>query len=404
MSALRTRSRRATTIDSSLLATVRAQLGAELADGPLAEGARTTLDDSQVSSALAASGQVLGSQSLRELTRAARAELVGAGPLQPLLERPDVTDVLVNGPREVWIDRGNGLERTDIDLGPRNAVRTLAMRLAAIAGQRLDDAAPICDGRLPDGTRLHAVIDPISANGTVISLRVLRQQVFTLDALAARGAFPASFAPFLRALVARKANLLISGGTGTGKTTLLAALLGLVGPDERIITVEEANELSPNHDHVVSLVSRRPNVEGAGGIELAETVRAALRMRPDRLVVGECRGPEVREMLQAMNTGHDGALATVHANAVEYVPARLEALAALAGMSREALAAQAIAALDVVIHLVRHAGRRYLAALGRPELAGERFVVRPALTWSPDGVMQVVDGAAWDALQRRWLA
>jgi len=404
MSARRVRPRRNPSIDSELLASVRSRLGAQLADEPLSEGAQPEVGEAQVSSALAATGQVLGSESLRELTLAARAELVGAGPLQPLLDRPDVTDVLVNGPREVWIDRGNGLERADIDLGPRTAVRTLAMRLAAIAGQRLDDAAPICDGRLPDGTRLHAVIDPISANGTVISLRVLRQHVFTLDALAERGAFPAQLSSLLRALIEKKANVLISGGTGTGKTTLLAALLGLVGPDERIITVEEANELSPNHEHVVSLVSRRANVEGAGGIELAETVRAALRMRPDRLVVGECRGPEVREMLQAMNTGHDGGLATVHANAVEYVPARLEALAALAGMSREALAAQAIAALDVVVHLVRRDGRRYIAALGRPDLVRDAFVVRPALAWSGRGALEVVDADAWAALQRRWLS
>jgi pilus assembly protein CpaF len=400
MSALRARaSRGGTPLDQNLLASVRARLGADFAD-------RTTGDlaAAEVSSAIAATGQVLGSEALRELTIAARAELTGAGPLQVLLERPDVTDVLVNGPREVWIDRGNGLERTDFDLGQPTAVRTLAQRLAAIAGQRLDDAAPICDGRLSDGTRLHAVIEPISANGTVISLRVLRQHVFTLDALAERGAFPAELTSFLRAVVAGRANVLISGGTGTGKTTLLAALLGLVGGHERIITVEEASELQPNHAHVVSLVSRRANVEGAGAVELSETVRAALRMRPDRLVVGECRGPEVREMLLAMNTGHDGGLATVHANAVEYVPARLEALAALAGMTREALGAQAIAALDVVIHLVRRAGRRYIAAIGRPELDQQVFVVRPAVEGAGSGAMQVVDAGSWQALQRRWSA
>lgn len=385
-------------LDQDLLAGVRARLGASLSDQT-----RIDLPEAAVSSAITASGTVVGSQALRDLTLAARAELTGAGPLQALLDRPDVTDVLVNGPREVWIDRGAGLERVDLDLGQPSAVRALAGRLAAIAGQRLDDAAPICDGRLADGTRLHAVIEPIAANGTTISLRVLRQRVFTLDALAARQAFPSELLPFLTGLVERKANIMISGGTGTGKTTLLAALLGLVGHDERIITVEEASELQPNHPHVVSLVSRRPNVEGAGGVELAETVRAALRMRPDRLVVGECRGPEVREMLQAMNTGHDGGLATVHANAVEYVPARLEALAALAGMSREALAAQAIAALDVVIHLVRVSGRRFVAAIGRPELDQREFVVRPALHWTGSGGLQVGDAAAWAALQRRWL-
>jgi pilus assembly protein CpaF len=341
-----------TAVDRALLTEVRARLG----DG--------AVDDDTVATALRASGRVIGTEALADLTRAARAELTGAGPLQELLDTPGVTDVLVNGPADVWVDHGDGLHRVDLDLGTTQAVRELAVRMAAVAGQRLDDAAPAVDARMPDGTRLHAVVDPVAPGGTVVALRVLRQATLTLDALVTRGAVPPAWVPLLDALVTRRANLLVSGGTGTGKTTLLAALLGLVPDRERVLVVEEARELAPRHPHVVSLVARRPNVEGVGAVSLTDLVRGALRMRPDRIVVGECRGAEVRELLLAMNTGHDGGMATVHANAAEHVPARLEALAALAGMPREAVAAQAAAALDVVLHLRRSGMRRYLAQIG----------------------------------------
>ena len=377
-------------LTAELLGEVRGRLGAQ------------AVDDGAVRAALAASGRVLGSDALRELTRSARAELAGAGPLQPLLDLPGVTDVLVNGPRDVWVDRGAGLERVDLDLGTPAAVRALAVRLAALAGQRLDDAAPICDGRLPGGERLHAVVEPVASAGAVLSLRVLRQSVLGLDALVAGGAVPREWEPLLRGLVARRANVLVSGGTGTGKTTLLAALLGLVPRDERVVTVEEARELAPAHPHVVPLVTRRANVEGAGAVGLSDLVRAALRMRPDRIVVGECRGGEVREVLLAMNTGHDGGLATVHANAVEHVPARLEALAALAGMPRDAVAAQAVAAVDVVLHVRRAGGSRFVEAVGVVGRGGDGFEVRAAARWTGAGVVEVTDREAWAGVLRRW--
>ena len=377
-------------LDAGLLADVRGRL------------ADQEIDDDAVGAALAASGRVLGSAALRELTRAARAELAGAGPLQRLLELPGATDVVVNGPRDVWLDRGRGLERCDLDLGTPAAVRTLAVRLAALAGQRLDDAAPVCDGRLPDGTRLHAVIEPVVPAGAAISLRVLRQSALGLAELAAGGALPPGWDGLLRGLVARRANVLVSGATGTGKTTLLAALLALVPPDERIVTVEEARELAPVHPHVVPLVTRRANVEGAGALGLTELVRAALRMRPDRIVVGECRGAEVREVLLALNTGHDGGLATLHANAVEHVPARIEALAALAGMPRDAVAAQAVAALDVVLHVRRARGRRFVEAVGVVVRDGRGFAVREAARWDGLGAVEVVDRDTWDTVAGRW--
>lgn len=381
------------TVDQQLLDDVRARLDAS----------RRRPDDDAVAAAIRASGRVLGSDALADLTRAARAELTGAGPLQHLLDRPGVTDVLVNGPDQVWVDDGAGLRRTDVRLGTDDDVRALAVRLATVAGQRLDDASPVVDARLPDGTRLHAAVEPVAPAGAVVALRVLRQATLDLPALVARGGVPAAWATLLHGLVRRRANVLVTGGTGTGKTTLLAALLGLAGPEERVLTVEEARELAPQHPHVVALAARRANVEGVGEVSLTDLVRGALRMRPDRIVLGECRGAEVRELLLALNTGHDGGLATVHANAAEHVPARLEALAALAGMSRVAVSAQAAAALDVVLHLRRRDGARHLAQVAVVERSADgELAVRTVGTWGGPGTVRPERLAGWDDVVRRW--
>lgn len=261
-----------------------------------------------VAAALRASRPPLGGDDVLNAVRTLRAELVGAGPLDRLLAAPDVTDVLVNGPEEVWVDRGGGLQRAAGRWFPdAEAVRRLAHRLATAAGRRLDDARPWVDARLPDGTRLHAVLPPIAAGCTHISLRVSRHRPFTLEELIAGGALPAVGAQLLAGIVRARLSLVISGGTGSGKTTLLAALLGLVGPGERIVLVEDSAELMPAHPHVVRLQSRPPNQEGLGELTLRDLVRQALRMRPDRLVIGEARGAEVSELLAALNTGHEGA-------------------------------------------------------------------------------------------------
>jgi pilus assembly protein CpaF len=356
-------------------------------------------DAAAVARAVRDVGGVLGRDELSAVVRRVRAEMVGAGPLQPLLELADVTDVLVEGGR-VWVDRGAGLERVPVDLGGPERVRALAVRLAAAGGQRLDDAAPVVDARLPDGTRLHAVLPPVADPDTLISLRVHRPHAFALDDLVRLGSVSPRLLPLLRSLVAGRANLLVSGATGTGKTTLLAALLSLVPADERIVCIEEAAELRPHHPHVVRLVARRPNVEGAGEIDLATLVRHALRMRPDRVVLGECRGADVREVLTALNTGHDGGCATLHANAVADVPARLEALGALAGMSPRAVAAQAASALDAVLHLRRTTGLRYVAEVGAVSGDASGLVVEPVLVCGPDGRVQA--GAGWAGVARRW--
>lgn len=378
-------------VDRDLLADVRARL-ARSGGTPSAATVTTVVREC---------GAVLGSRALADLVAVVRAELLGAGPLQGLLEEPEVTDVLVNGPRDVWVERSGRLERVDVDLGTPAQVRALAVRLAAAGGQRLDDASPVVDARLPDGTRLHAVLPPIGGAGTLLSLRVLRRRAFTLAELVAVGGVAPELEPVLRGLVTARANVLISGATGTGKTTLLATLLSLVPATERIVCIEEAGELEPDHPHIVRLLARRANVEGVGEVGLSDLVRHALRMRPDRIVLGECRGAEVREVLTALNTGHEGGWATVHANTAADVPARLEALAALAGMGRESVAAQASSALDAVLHLRRDGGRRHLTEVAVVTRGpGGELAVVPAVR-VVDGRQAVELGPGWARLAAR---
>lgn len=343
-------------------------------------------------------GGALGHDAVLIAARQARDEFVGAGPLAPLLDDPATTDVLVTGPNEVWTDGPEGLTRTDVRFPDEEAVRRLAQRLALAAGRRLDDAQPYVDGWLPGArVRVHAVLPPVAANGTCLSLRVLRPATHDLTTLRELGAFDAAGAKLLDSVVTRRMAFLVTGGTGAGKTTLLAALLGAVNPAERIVCVEDAGELRPEHPQFVSLVARPPNVEGAGAVGLPELVRQALRMRPDRLVVGEVRGAEVGALLTALNTGHDGGACTVHANSPAEVPARIEALAALGGLGREAVHSQLVAAIRVVLHMRREpGGRRRLAEVGvlRAEHGRARVVpVWRAGRWTVDRHLFVTSGA-----------
>lgn len=327
------------------------------------------------------------------------AQVLGAGPLEPLLADPQVTDVLVNAGSGVWVDRGDGLTRTDCEVGDEPAVRRLAVRLAGIAGRRLDDTSPYVDGLLPGGVRLHAVLPPIAVEGSHISLRVPRRVTPSLAELAQWGMFGAGWLRVLKALVRHRCSFVVTGGTGSGKTTLLGALLGEVEVCERLVIVEDVRELAIVHPHVVRLQSRPANVEGRGEIGLTSLVRQSLRMRPDRLVVGEVRGAEVREMLAALNTGHEGGCGTLHANTGADVVARFEALGALAGLAPSAVHAQLLSAVQVVVHVRRSSGLRFVdtvailarGADGRPE-------VKSAVTRGADG--EAVIGPAWPALAR----
>lgn len=327
------------------------------------------------------------------LRREVAAELHGAGPLEPLLAEPGVTDVLVNAPDSVWVDRGGGLSRAAVRFADDAAVRALAQRLAAGAGRRLDDASPYVDAVLPDGTRMHAVLPPLVAS-TTVSLRVLARRRSDLDSLVAASAMPAEVARLLRGVVAARRAFVITGGTGTGKTTLLGALLGQVPDDERVLLIEDAPELAVAHPHVVRLVTRTANVEGAGAVGLRELVRQALRMRPDRLVVGEFRGAEMVELLVALNTGHEGSAATLHANSAADVPARFAALGALAGLPSPAVTSLVASAIDLIVHLRRgRDGRRVVDEIGVLGRRGNELVVASA--WTAAGG----DGAAADRLR-----
>ncbi|MFF5080681.1 TadA family conjugal transfer-associated ATPase [Actinoplanes sp. NPDC000266] len=326
------------------------------------------------------SAAVLGDTAVLRLADRVRDQLVGAGPLAPLLDDPAVTDILVNG-LEVWVDRGDGLCRVPVPMGDHDEVRRLAQRLAAACGRRLDDGRPYADARLPDGTRLHAVLPPVATDGPYLSLRTFRQRPFTLDELVEHGTVPATAAPVLAAIVAARLAYLVTGGTGSGKTTLLATLLGLVPPTERIVLVEDAAELRPVHPHVVALQARTSNVEGVGAIGLTDLVRQALRMRPDRLVIGECRGAEIVDLLGALNTGHEGGAGTLHANAPADVPARLEALGLLGGLPRAALHAQVVAALQVVLQVRRGEQGRVLESVSVLLPSGDQRMATVVPAW-----------------------
>lgn len=295
--------------------------------------------------------------------------------LRPFLDDPSVTDLFVNGDEGLFVDRGDGAENIPSWSADESEVRRLAVRLVALGGRHLDDASPCVDVRLDRGIRVHAVLAPVAARGTAISIRVPRWEAPDLGRLETTGMFTARGRARLEALVEKRSNVLITGSTGAGKTTLLSALLAGVPAHERIVTIEEVAELRPGHPHHIALEARQPNLEGAGGIGLARLVREALRMRPDRLVLGECRGEELRELLMALNTGHDGGAGTLHARGLTDVPARLEALGALAGMDAAATARQVQSGLDAVIHVERTATGRRIAGVGRPALQGGRLVI-----------------------------
>jgi pilus assembly protein CpaF len=279
----------------------------------------------------------------------------GLGPLEPLLADPRVDEVMVNGPRSVYVERGGKIERAGVEFAGEAELMHAIERVLAPLGRRVDEAAPLCDARLADGSRVNVVIPPLSLSGPCLTIRRFRREGFSLRDLTERGTLPAAVAELLAVCVAARASILVSGGTGSGKTTTLNALSGAIPGEERIVTIEDAAELRLRQSHVVRLEARPANLEGRGEVTIRQLVRNALRMRPDRIVVGEVRGPEALDMLQALNTGHDGSLTTVHANSPEDALRRVETLALMAGLGlpHAAVREQVASAVDLVVHQAR---------------------------------------------------
>ncbi|GAA4918656.1 TadA family conjugal transfer-associated ATPase [Nesterenkonia rhizosphaerae] len=337
----------------------------------------------RIAEAVRSEGLALGSGTTQQLVKKLRDELVGLGPLQQFAEQPGITDVVLDGHGEIWTDGDGGLRSTGVRLESEEQSRALARRLISVAGGRLDEGHPCADGRI--GTyRVHAVLPPVAVEGTMISVRVARGSSATLEQLATQWISPQVWLPVLRYLIRQRMNYLISGATGSGKTSLLAAMLTEVPATERIIVVEDTAELMPEHPHVLHLQGRQGNIEGTGQVGMGQLVRETLRMRPDRLIVGECRGGELRDFLTAMNTGHHGAGGTLHANSPHAVPARLIAMGALGGLSPETVGLQAGAALDAVIHVERRGSSRLPVALSALTYQDGAIRMRPVLTVTHD--------------------
>lgn len=314
----------------------------------------------------------LEGEALVERTRSLYADLYQLGVLTPLLADPRVTDILVNAPDEIWVVADGPPQRVDVRFPDEEAVRTLASRLAALSGRLLDDAHPFVDLEF-DGLRIHALLPPLAARGTTISIRRILHRQHTLAALVPDEVLRGQ----LEEHISRRANFLISGGTGSGKTTLLAAMLRVLPSSERVIVIEDTREIA--HDdalgHCISLQTRMPNAEGRGAVSMRDLIRQSLRMRPDRIIVGEARGAEIVDLLAALNTGHSGSGGTVHARSVADVPARIEALAVFAGLTAPAAHSLLLSSIDIVIHL-RHARQgRGIESIARLAREGDRAVV-----------------------------
>lgn len=325
------------------------------------------------------------------------------GLLDDVASDPQVTDLAVTCDGRVWADRGNGMRETVLHVPFRSpqVVREYAVQLCAQLGRRLDDACPIADAASPDGIRVHAVIAPLVPQGAAISIRFPDRTMASLQHLSKLGVFPAAWLPTFVGLVRKHATVLITGGTGVGKTTLLKALLAQCDVNERIVTVEEVRELGElgRGDHV-SLVTREANVEGVGAISLTDLVKATLRMRPDRVVLGECRGAEIVDLLRAFNSGHHGGMTTVHADGVNRVPSRLISLGLLAGVSPQALAMLAAGAFDAVVHLERVNGQRRITQIGELRVAHGELAGTPLAVWN--GCHPPRYAAEWGHFIERW--
>src|SRR5512142_1462452 len=345
-------------------------------------------------------GRVIDDEGLA-LTRAERVrmleqitdEIIGLGPLEPLLRDESITEIMVNGPRQVYIERSGKLELTNVVFQNDDHVMRIIDRIIAPIGRRVDESSPMVDARLTDGSRVNAIIPPLSLIGPVITVRKFAAKPFTVDDLVRFGTATPEMFDFLRACVEAKLNIFVSGGTGSGKTTTLNVLSSFIPNDERIVTIEDAAELQLRQEHVVTLESRPPNIEGRGAIPIRELVRNSLRMRPDRIVVGECRSGEALDMLQAVNTGHDGSMSTGHANTPRDMLSRLETMVLMAGVDLpvRAIREQIASAVDLIVHQSRlKDGTRKITNITEVQgMEGDVIVMQDVFVFEQTGV---VDG------------
>ena len=344
---------------------------------------------------LVESGAALNAQERRRMVLDIQDEIMGLGPLEPLLADPTVSDILVNGPRQVYVERRGRLELTDVAFSDNDHLMKIIDKIVSRIGRRVDESSPMVDARLPDGSRVNAIIPPLALDGPVLSIRRFAVVPLTIHDLIEKRSLTPSLADLLSAMVKAKMNILISGGTGTGKTTMLNVLSASIPHQERIVTIEDAAELQLQQPHVVRLETRPPNIEGRGEVSQRALVRNSLRMRPDRIILGEVRGAEVLDMLQAMNTGHEGSMATVHANSPRDALTRLENMAGYGGavISQDAMRQQISSAINAVIQIARlNDGRRKVMSLQEiTGMEGEIITMQEIYRFNQTGV--TADGA-----------
>jgi pilus assembly protein CpaF len=335
-------------------------------------------------------GVSLDADALETLVGSVQDEIVGLGPIEPLMADPHVTDILVNGPNVVYVEKEGHLHRTSVRFTGNDHLISIIERIVSRVGRRVDESSPMVDARLPDGSRVNAIIPPLAIDGPMLSIRRFGREAMGVDALIARGSLTRAMAELLDALVKTRMNFLISGGTGSGKTTLLNVMSGFISESERIITIEDAAELRLQQPHIVRLETRPPNIEGRGEINQRALVRNSLRMRPDRIIIGEVRGAEVLDMLQAMNTGHDGSMTTIHANSPRDALIRLENMVELTGLGLglRPVRQQIVSALSVVIQVARLSdGRRRVVSIQEiTGLQGETIEMQEIFVFRQEGI------------------